>query len=124
MDRFLQNAEGLLEVATAGEASAGDYAVILDRQGGIRLMDAAGWSLGGLAAEFGGDQVYLIEKRCDQVTVQGWCGNRYRTLRQETRVCHFGVPSQAIIPSFREVASVAAKDRSHKFETHIPSPER
>jgi hypothetical protein len=79
---FLQQAEDILDVAVAGSTyGAGDVAILLDRQGGMRMLDPAGWSLPALSAEFGATAVYKVERRGGTVRVEGW-GGRQRCLIQ------------------------------------------
>jgi hypothetical protein len=69
----LQRAEDLLDVGCAGENSA-HWAVLIDPQGGLRIIDAAGWSMARLRAEYGPDAVYKIDRRNGTVRVEGWDG--------------------------------------------------
>lgn len=78
MSGFLQKAEDILDVAVAGDRyGAGDVAILIDRQGGMRMLNPAGWSLPAMCAEYGADAVYKVERRGGQVRVEGWgCGQR------------------------------------------------
>jgi hypothetical protein len=69
---FLRQAEDILDVALEGDSTGGDLAIVIDRQGGMRMMDAQGWSLPALSAEFGGAAVYKVERRGRTVRVEGW----------------------------------------------------
>jgi hypothetical protein len=74
---FLQQAEDILDVAVAGSHyGSGDVAILLDRQGGMRMLDPAGWSLPALSAEFGASAVYKVERRSGTVRVEGWGGSQ------------------------------------------------
>lgn len=75
MSQFLRKAEEILDVATAGGSALTDTAILIDRQGGFRMMDPTGWSLTGLAAEYGAAAVYKIERRGEAVRVEGWNGS-------------------------------------------------
>lgn len=75
MSQFVKKAEEILEVATAGGNTLTDAAILIDRQGGLRMLDATGWSLTGLAAEYGAAAVYKIERRGRAVRVEGWNGS-------------------------------------------------
>jgi hypothetical protein len=72
---FLRKAEEILEVATSGGNTLSDAAIVIDRQGGFRMLDPTGWSLPGLAAEYGAAAVYKIERRGEGVRVEGWDGS-------------------------------------------------
>jgi len=81
---FLQQAEDILDVAVAGNSyGAGDVAILLDRQGGMRMLDPAGWSLPALSAEFGATAVYKVERRCGTVRVEGWGGGQRCLIQRE-----------------------------------------
>lgn len=86
MSQFLRKAEEILEVATAGGNSLTDAVILIDRQGGFRMMDPTGWSLTGLAAEYGAAAVYKIERRGEAVRVEGWDGYD-RCLLQRGGLC-------------------------------------
>jgi hypothetical protein len=74
VSEFFHRAEEILEIATTGSASLGDTLLVLDRQGGFRMLDPAGWTLPALAAEFGAEAVYRVEHRGPSVRVEGWNG--------------------------------------------------
>ncbi|HUP04887.1 MAG TPA: hypothetical protein VMU19_12915 [Bryobacteraceae bacterium] len=75
MNAFFRRAEEILEIATAEGASAEDKLLILDRQGGFRMIEPSGWSLPGAAAEFGAVAVYKVMRRGTAVRVEGWNGS-------------------------------------------------
>ena len=74
MRAFLQQAEDILDIAASGDAGLQDVVIVMDRQGGMRMLDPAGWSLPALSAEFGATAVYKVEKRGETVRVEGWNG--------------------------------------------------
>ena len=77
MSAFLQQAEDILDVAVAGQGpGASDIAILIDRLGGMRMLDPAGWSLPALGAEFGATAVYKVERRLGTVRVEGWGGGQ------------------------------------------------
>jgi hypothetical protein len=73
---FLQQAEDILDVAAGGDASLQDVAMLIDRQGGMRMLDPAGWTLPALSAEYGATAVYKVERRGATVRVEGWNGSQ------------------------------------------------
>jgi hypothetical protein len=81
---FFRRAEEILEIASRPGASLGDTLVVLDRQGGIRMVDATGWSLSASAAEFGAEAVYRIERRGGSVRIEGWNGPERCLLQGQT----------------------------------------
>jgi hypothetical protein len=72
--KFLRQAEEILDVAVEGDGNAGDLAILIDRQGGMRMLDRTGWSLPALCVEYGADAVYTVERRAQTVRVEGWGG--------------------------------------------------
>jgi hypothetical protein len=72
---FFRRAEEILQVATAANSALGDTLMVLDRQGGIRMFANDGWSLPALAAEYGAEAVYKVERRGSAVRVEGWNGS-------------------------------------------------
>jgi len=71
---FLQQAEDILDVASSGDSSLQDVVIVMDRQGGMRMLEASGWSLPALSAEYGATAVYKVERRSAAVRVEGWNG--------------------------------------------------
>ncbi|HXB70275.1 MAG TPA: hypothetical protein VNY05_18645 [Candidatus Acidoferrales bacterium] len=86
MSAFLQQAEDILDVAVAGNTyGAGDVAILLDRQGGMRMLDPAGWTLPAMSAEYGATAVYKVERRSGTVRVEGWGGGLRCLIQREVR---------------------------------------
>ena len=84
MDRFLQRAEEVLEVAlTAGEGAA-DCLILLDSAGGVRMFDPTGWSVTGLIREFGAREIYKVERRNGAVRVEGWSASQQVLLQRKS----------------------------------------
>ena len=84
MTAFLRWAEEILLVATNDNSVVEDKLVVLDRQGGIRILDPKGWLLPALAAEFGAVAVYKVERRGGSVRVEGWNGWQRCLLQGQT----------------------------------------
>lgn len=74
MRAFLQQAEDILDVAVSANSALEDVAIVLDRQGGMRMLDPAGWTLPALSAEFGAAAVYKVQRKGENVRVEGWDG--------------------------------------------------
>ena len=88
MSAFLQQAEDILEVAVAGNRyGANNVAILIDRQGGMRMLDPAGWSLPALSAEFGAAAVYKVERRGGTVRVEGWGGGQRCLIQRDVAPC-------------------------------------
>ncbi len=84
---FLRQAEDILEIASIGGTA--NHAIVIDRQGGMRMLDPTGWSLPGLAAEFGASAVYRIQRRGSSLQVEGFNGKDRCLLSR-------GFPMQAV----------------------------
>lgn len=83
MKAFLQKAEEILDIAAAGNGDAGDLAILIDRQGGMRMLDPSGWSLPAMCAEYGGDAAYTVVRRAHTVRVEGWGGGERCLLQRD-----------------------------------------
>jgi len=77
---LLRHAEEILETAMRG---AEDLAIVVGRQGQLRIVDPAGWSLPAMRAEFGAAAVYKVERRGAIVRVEGWDGDRTCRIERE-----------------------------------------
>jgi hypothetical protein len=84
VDRFLQRAEEVLEVALTAEDGAAEGLILFDNAGGMRMLDPAGWSLNGLIREFGAREIYRIERRNGAVRVEGWSANQQCLLQRKS----------------------------------------
>lgn len=78
MKPFLRQAEEILDVAAHG---TGELAIIMQRHGGVRMVDPAGWSLPSLYMEYAAEFVYKVERWGGMLQVEGWDG-RDRCLLQ------------------------------------------
>jgi len=93
----LRQAEDVLDVATTAGSSL-EGVLLIDRQGGMRVMEAAGWSLTGLAAEFGAAAVFRIERRSTGVRVEGWSGSQRCLLESNPRPKFPQLPGVCQVP--------------------------
>lgn len=75
----------------AGGSDSHNAAIVIDRQGGMRMLDPAGWTLPALSAEFGAVSVFRIERRAGAVRVEGLAGSERCLLerRAPSRVLGF-----------------------------------
>jgi len=80
---FLRQAEEILDVAVEGDSDGGDIAIVIGRQGGMRMLPSQGWSLPALCAEFGAAAVYKVERRGRTVRVEGWGGGERCLLQRD-----------------------------------------
>jgi len=72
---FLRQAEEILEIAAMPGAESHNQAIVIDRQGGMRMLDACGWTLPALSAEFGAASVFRVERRAGTIRVEGLAGS-------------------------------------------------
>ena len=73
MSVLLRHAEEILEVAVRGEEQV---AILIDRQGGVRMVDPTGWSLPALRQEYGAGYVYKVDRHAGLLRVEGWDGTQ------------------------------------------------
>ncbi len=103
MRAFLQQAGDILEIAVNGDGSLQDMAILIDRQGAMRMLDPSGWSLPALGAEFGATAVYKVERRGTAVRVEGWDGSQRCLVQRNSQPRNFfhlpgaGLPAQAMM---------------------------
>jgi hypothetical protein len=80
---LIRQAEDILEVASQ-TCDGRRMAIVVDRQGGMRMLEPDGWSLPGLRAEFGG-AVFRIDRRGRTVRVEGFDGTDRCLLQRELK---------------------------------------
>jgi hypothetical protein len=83
MSQFLGNAEHILEVASAGidpNLASREMAILLQRDGGVKIMEAGGWALDALYAHSGAPTVYRVSRCAGRVRVEGRSGSQYLLL--------------------------------------------
>jgi hypothetical protein len=108
VDAFLERAEDILDVAVAGRST--DLVIVVDRQGAIRMLDPAGWSLPALEAHYGAASLYKVERREQTVRVEGWERGQRCLLQRDCRVRQLSdlpgfstlpaaTPSAALLPA-------------------------
>ena len=104
MSALLRQAREILEVAVTGGADWDTTAIVNDRMGGLRMLDAAGWSLAGLEAEFGSSAVFRVERRGEVVRVEASDGGERWRVEGSAREPNQAAPR-------REAAAAAARNR-------------
>lgn len=98
---FLRQAEDVLDTAIDGGGDQ-DVVIVIGRQGGIRMMDPAGWTLSALSAEYGARAVYRVERRGDATRVEGLCGSERCLLQRKnprTKLWGMGMPGMPDCPA-------------------------
>lgn len=84
MDRLLRRAEEILDIALTAEENVQERLILVDRVGGMRMLDPCGWSLTGLIREFGAREIFRIERRNGVVRVEGWCASEQCLIQRRT----------------------------------------
>ena len=102
MSAFLRRAEDILDTAFEGDADQ-DVLILIDRQGGMRILDSCGWTLPAVTAEYGASAVYHVERRRGTVRVEGLSGAERCLLQRKSHQGVYGLgmpgmPSQAYRP--------------------------
>ena len=72
MSTLLRKAESIFEIAIAPAAEYDNAALVIDRAGGMRVLNSAEWSLPAIICEFGASEVYLIQRGLGKLKVEGW----------------------------------------------------
>lgn len=74
MSDFLQNAERIFETATSAAGSQSesqDFAILIGRDGAIRMVMGSDWPLYSLEAYHGAQAAYRVSRCATQVRVEG-----------------------------------------------------
>jgi hypothetical protein len=109
---FLQQAGDILDIATSGDSSMQDMAILIDRQGGMRMLESAGWSLPALSAEYGATAVFKVERRGTSVRVEGWDGSQRCLVQRNSQPASLlslpgtGMAAPGLMPRFVPVACI------------------
>jgi len=90
---FLQRAEDILDTAFHGECDQ-DILIVLERQGGMRMIESGGWTLPAAAAEFGAEAVFHVRRCGETVRVEGFSGTERCLLQRKSprTVLGLGMP--------------------------------
>ena len=72
MSDLIRKAEGVFDVAIGSAPESPRVAVVIDRAGGLRVLNSNEWSLAALIEEFGAAEVYVIDRRFGEIRVEGW----------------------------------------------------
>ena len=79
MGAFWTDAEGLFETARQATQSGSedcDWAILIGRQGQIRMLPAEGWAWPSLVAHYGGETTYRVTREHGRVRVEGCAGTQ------------------------------------------------
>ena len=92
MSAFLRQAEDILDTAFQGENDQ-ELVIVIDRLGGMRMLDPTGWTLPALSAEYGAAAVYRVERRPDAIRVEGLSGSERCLLQRKNPISKpWGMP--------------------------------
>jgi hypothetical protein len=69
-----RQAEEILDTALAAEENSPGTAILIDRQGGVRMFDATGWTIEALTAEFGASSLFRVAKSGGVTSVEALSG--------------------------------------------------
>jgi hypothetical protein len=81
---LLEQAEEILDTAIRAGKNASGIVILMDRQGGMRMLDPAGWTMAGLTAEFGASAVFKVNKGSGTTSVEGWAGSDRCLIERQT----------------------------------------
>lgn len=97
MNVLLQQADELLETAICAEEKASGLVILMDRMGGMRILDASGWTSSGLNAEFGPSALFQVNKRLGVASVEAWSGHDHCLVERQTQTTR--LPCLALAPA-------------------------
>ena len=72
MSELSRRADSILEAASVRGASCEATAIVMDRAGGMRILNSEGWTLPGIIGELGAAEVYMIRYGAQAITVEAW----------------------------------------------------
>lgn len=94
MSAFLRQAEDILDTAFQGDTDQ-DLVIVIDRQGGMRMLNPSGWTLPAVSAEYGAAAVFHVERRGNAIRVEGLAGSERCLLQRKNaaaRLWDAGMP--------------------------------
>lgn len=85
MNRFWQDAAGVFETASAvADGSVSNLAILVDERNGLRIVDAAGWSVDALRREYRAATAYTVTRSGAGVVVEAQNGTESCTFKKNT----------------------------------------
>jgi hypothetical protein len=123
VDLFLEDAERIFESAMAAAAvdpDQSEVAILLDSRRAIRIVDAAGWQLDSLQADYGATTVYRVARGASGVCLEGRSGQRSCRLRAESPAAAARGLLNSRFPQVAEPsrAALCEPSRDHQAETN------
>ncbi len=80
---MFRNTESIFETAASAEAEPGDLAILVGRNGSLRLVMGGDWPLESLISEHGSSAAYKVTRTASQVRVEGRSGASLCVLESE-----------------------------------------
>ncbi len=96
---LIRRAESILDAASAAEASSSGTAIVMDRAGGVQMLNWDGWTLNGIIGELGAAEVYIIRNSSSTVSVEAWSTTGHCTVARP-RALPRAVNAGARLPQF------------------------
>lgn len=85
MSRIWQDAASILETASAsGAGESSDFAILIDHQNGLRMVNAAGWQLDALCREYQASAAFAVKRTACAVVVEAQDGENRCVLTKST----------------------------------------
>ena len=98
MNELFRRADSILEAASVPGACAVGTAIVMDRAGGMRILNAEGWTLNGIIGELGAAEVYMIRSGGQGITVDAWSTtDRCTVTRTPARPPVFHAPAALLL---------------------------
>lgn len=83
VNRLWEDAAGILETASAvREEDGSEFAILVDPQNNVRIVDASGWQLDALRREYQASTAYCVKRNAAAVVVEAQSGSDHCTLRK------------------------------------------
>jgi hypothetical protein len=72
VSELFRRADSILEAASVPGATSVGTAIVMDREGRMRILNSEGWTLNGIIGELGAAEVYMIRYGGEKITVDAW----------------------------------------------------
>jgi hypothetical protein len=88
---LLKQAAGIFETACEAGGENCDWAILINAEGGIYMMPAAGWATEPLRLHAGAPTAYRVSRRNGEVTVEGRSPDESCNLRRDSPQRRLGI---------------------------------
>lgn len=96
---LIRRAESILDAASVAEGTSSGTAIVMDRTGGLQMLNWDGWTLNGIIGELGAAEVYIIRNSSSTVSVEAWSTTGHCTVARP-RALPRAVNAGARLPQF------------------------